>query len=75
MSERYFNLYVEINNSKFIFYGEEIDNQNNSKIKYKLDIPASGLEENKILTEDNFKNKNILKISLGKKKHYIIKII
>ena len=45
MSERYFNLYVEINNSKFIFYSEEIDSQNNSKIKYKLDIPAIGIEK------------------------------
>ena len=54
MSERYFNLYVEINNSKFIFYGEEIDSQNNSKIQYKLDVPAIGLEKNKISNFDEF---------------------
>ena len=54
MSERYFNLYVEINNSKFIFYSEEIDSQNNSKIKYKLDIPAIGIEKNKISNFDEF---------------------
>ncbi len=54
MSERYFNLYVEINNSKFIFYGEEINSQNNSKIKYKLDIPAIGIEKNKITNFDEF---------------------
>ena len=56
MSEKYYNLYVEINNSKFIFYGEEIDSQNNSKIKYKLEVPAMGLEKNKISNFDEFFN-------------------
>ena len=37
MSEKNFNLYVEINNSNLIFYVEETYNQNNPKIKYKLD--------------------------------------
>ena len=49
MSEKKFNLYIEINNSNLIFYVEEIYNQNNSKIKYKLDVPIIGLERNKIL--------------------------
>ena len=32
-------------------------------------------EENKIVQLNDFKNKKFLKISFGKKKHYILKII
>ena len=32
-------------------------------------------DENKIIRLDDFKNKKVLKISFGKKKHYLIKII
>ena len=49
MSDKYLNLYLEIKSSNFIFYVEENDNQNNSKISYKLDVPVIGLEENRIL--------------------------
>ena len=56
MSEKHFNLYVEINKSKFIFYCEEINHQNNSKIKYKYDVPAIGLTKNKISSFDEFFN-------------------
>jgi cell division protein FtsA len=52
MSEKNFNLYIEINNSSLIFYAEENYNQNNSKIKYKLDAPTIGLERNKISNFD-----------------------
>ena len=48
MSDKYFNLYLEIRSSNFIFYIEENDNQNNSKINYVLDVPALGLEDSKI---------------------------
>ena len=32
-------------------------------------------DENKLIKEDNFDNKKFIKISFGKKKHFIIKII
>ena len=48
MNDKYLNFYIEFKNSRFIFYVEETDNQNNSKIKYKSDVPAIGLEDNKI---------------------------
>ena len=33
------------------------------------------IDENKIIRLDDFKNKKVLKISFGKKKHYLVKII
>ncbi len=48
MNDKYLNLYLEIKSSHFIFYVEETDNHNTSKIKYKLEVPAIGVEENKI---------------------------
>ena len=48
MNDKSLNLYLEIKNSRFIFYVEENDNYNNSKINYKLDVPAIGLDDNKI---------------------------
>ena len=48
MKDKSLNLYLEIKNSRFIFYVEETSNYNNSKIKYKLDVPAIGLEDNKV---------------------------
>ena len=47
MIDKYFNLYLVIKSSRFIFYVEEIDDDN-TKIKYKLDVPAIGLNDNKI---------------------------
>ena len=32
-------------------------------------------EENKIIKLDDFNNEKVLKISFGKKKHYLVKII
>ena len=52
MSEKYLNLYIEIKSSNFIFYVEENDEQNNSKIIYKLDAKSPGLKDNKILDFD-----------------------
>ena len=49
MSDKNFNLYLEIKSSNFIFYIQENDAQNNFKINYKLDVPAIGLEDNKII--------------------------
>ena len=49
MSDKSFNLYLEIKSSNFIFYIQENDAQNNFKINYKLDVPAIGLEDNKII--------------------------
>ena len=54
MSEKYLNLFIEIKNSSFIFFVEEIDDQNNSSIKYKSDVPAIGFEENKISNFEDF---------------------
>ena len=47
MIDKYFNLYLVIKSSRFIFYVEEIDDDN-TKIKYKLDVPTIGLNDNKI---------------------------
>ena len=41
-------LYLEINNLNFIFFVIESD-ENNFKIKYKLDVPIKGIEEDRIL--------------------------
>ena len=54
MSEKYYNLYLEIKRSSFIFYIEEKDDQNNSKINYKFAVPAIGIEDNKISDFENF---------------------
>lgn len=47
MNDKYFNLYLVIKSSHFIFYVVEIEN-NSAKIKYKLDVPTIGLKDNKI---------------------------
>ncbi len=49
MSDKSFNLYLEIKGSNLIFYIQENDAQNNPKIKYKLNVPTIGLEDNKII--------------------------
>ena len=41
-------LYLEINNLNFIFFVIESD-ESNFKIKYKLDVPIKGIEEDRIL--------------------------
>ncbi len=52
MSDKYLNLYIEIKSSNFTFYIEETDEQNNSKINYKLGAKSPGLKDNKILDFD-----------------------
>jgi len=47
MNDKYFNLYLVIKSSHFIFYVVAIES-NNVKIKYKLDVPTIGLKDNKI---------------------------
>ena len=47
MNDKYFNLYLVIKSSSFIFYVVAIEN-NNAKIKYKLDVPTIELKDNKI---------------------------
>ena len=54
MSNKHHNLYLEIKSSSFIFYVEEKDDQNKSKINYKFDTPAIGLDDNKISDFENF---------------------
>ena len=49
MSDKFFNLFLEIKSSSFVFYIQENNAQNNSKINYKLDVPAIGLEDSKII--------------------------
>ena len=41
-------LYIEINNSNFIFFVGNEDEYNNLKIIYKLDVPSRGIINNKI---------------------------
>ena len=47
MNDKYFNLYLVIKSSSFIFYVVAIEN-NNAKIKYKLDVPTIELKDSKI---------------------------
>tara|TARA_B100000989_G_scaffold285352_1_gene252978 strand:- start:570 stop:1766 length:1197 start_codon:yes stop_codon:yes gene_type:complete len=41
-------LYLEINNTSFIFFAVEIDEKNNFKIVYKLELPIKGIENNRV---------------------------
>ena len=47
-------LFVEINNSNFIYYVIKYDENENLKIVYKLDIPLIGIENKKITDYENF---------------------
>ena len=47
MNDKYFNLYLVIKSSRFIFYVVAVEN-NIAKIDYKLDVPTIGLKDNKI---------------------------
>ena len=70
MSEKKLQLYIEIKNSNLIFYVVEKDDQNSFSISYKLDIPVTGLENNKILNFDNFSDsikKNIYLVEQNQK--------
>ena len=41
-------LYLEISNTNFIFFAVEIDEKNNFKIVYKLELPIKGIKNNRI---------------------------
>ena len=43
-------LYLEINDTSFIFFAVEIDEKNNFKIVYKLESPIKGIENNRIIS-------------------------
>ena len=43
--------------------------------EYEKKIFSELTDENKIIQQNDFNNEQILKISFGKKKHYLIKII
>ena len=46
-------LYLEINNSSYIFFVGEGDEQNNVKIAYELEIPLKGIEDFRISDLEN----------------------
>ena len=46
-------LYLEINNSNYIFFVGEGDEQNNVKIAYELEIPLKGIEDYRISDLEN----------------------
>ena len=46
-------LYLEINNTNYIFFVGYSDEQNNFKIVYKLEVPLKGIEDNRISDLEN----------------------
>ena len=55
-------LYLEINESNYIFFVSENDEQNNFKIIKELKTPLEGIEHNKF--SDSEKSFNIIKVIL-----------
>ena len=49
-------LYLEINNTSFIFFAVEIDEKNTFKIVYKLELPIKGIEHNRITNLEEVNN-------------------
>ena len=47
MGNSFFNLYVEINNSSYVFFVSENNEQNNFKIIYHLPVPLNGIDNKK----------------------------
>ena len=41
-------LYLEINNSNYVFFVSEKDKENNLKISHKLEVPLQGIDQNRI---------------------------
>ena len=65
MNDSISTLFLEINSINFIFYVGEKDENENFKILYKLEIPISGLTNNRISDLENSLNtikKNIVLI-------------
>ncbi len=52
MKNSYLTLYVEINDTNFIFFVTENDEQNNFKLSFKLAVPLKGIENNRITDYD-----------------------
>ena len=48
MSNSFFDLYIEINNSSYVFFVSEKNEQNNFKIVYHLPVPLKGIDNNRI---------------------------
>ena len=48
MKNSTFTLYLEINDTNYIFYVGANDEQNNYKIIYQLEIPLQGIEDNRV---------------------------
>ena len=46
-------LFIEINNTNYIFFVRKSDEQNNFKIIYKLEVPLKGIEDNRISDLEN----------------------
>ena len=59
MKKFYFNLYLEINESKYIFFVEKSDGENYFEIDYKLEVPLEGIINNKITNLE--KSYNVIK--------------
>ena len=49
MQDTYLTLYIEINDSDFIFFVTQNDEQNNFKIIYKFTTPLKGIEKKVLL--------------------------
>ncbi len=54
-----FNLYLEINDTKYIFFVEKSDGENNYEIDYKLEVPLEGIINNRIANFE--KSYNVIK--------------
>ena len=52
MKNSYLTLYVEINDTNFIFFITENDEQNNFKLSFRLAVPLKGIENNRITDYD-----------------------
>ena len=59
MKKFYFNLYLEINESKYIFFVEKSDGENYFEIDYKLEVPLEGIINNRIANFE--KSYNVIK--------------
>ena len=55
MQDTYLTLYIEINDSDFIFFVTQNDEQNNFKIIYKFTTPLKGIEKSITDFESAFK--------------------
>ena len=59
MKKFHFNLYLEINDSKYIFFVEKSDGENYFEIDYKLEVPLEGIINNRVANFE--KSYNVIK--------------